>query len=173
MTTQCVDHCSAHGMEPLIARPGHEFASSRIMIVDDVPLNIKILQAHLTSAGFSDFVSLTDSTQAIEAMYRNGPDILLLDIMMPDVSGLEILQTIRGDLHFARLPVLILTGADSREIKRESLELGRHRLPDETDRRGGAHTPSATTPCSSRAIRTTWNVRSASARWSSRRPAAN
>jgi putative two-component system response regulator len=69
-------------------------------------------------------VALTDSTQAIATIYRDNPDILLLDIMMPEVSGLEILESIRADQHYARLPVLILTGADNRELKREALELG-------------------------------------------------
>ncbi len=55
---------------------------------------------------------------------RCGPDILLLDIMMPGVSGLDILKTVRGNEEFRLMPVLVLTGAESQELKREALQLG-------------------------------------------------
>ena len=96
----------------------------RILIVDDVPVNVKVARAHLESVGYSDIVSVTDATQVLSTVYRDDPDILLLDIMMPEVSGLEILQTLRADERYARLPVLILTGAESRELKTEALRLG-------------------------------------------------
>ena len=96
----------------------------RILIVDDVLVNVKVVRAHLESVGYRDIVSVTDATQVVSTVYRDDPDILLLDIMMPEISGLDILQTLRADNRYARLPVLILTGAESRELKTEALRLG-------------------------------------------------
>lgn len=96
----------------------------KIMIVDDVPVNIQVVQAYLINGGYEDFVTLTDSTQAIERIGIDDPDILLLDIMMPGVSGLDILQALRADERHVRLPVIILTGADSGDLKRKALEIG-------------------------------------------------
>ena len=97
---------------------------SRILIVDDVLVNVKVVRAHLETVGYRDIVSVTDATQVVSTVYRDDPDILLLDIMMPEISGLDILQTLRADNRYARLPVLILTGAESRELKTEALRLG-------------------------------------------------
>ena len=98
--------------------------SSRIMIVDDIPVNVKVAKAHLEAAGYTSFITITDATEAIPTLRSQCPDIVLLDIMMPEVSGLDVLRSIRSDEATARLPVLILTGTESRELKMEALELG-------------------------------------------------
>ena len=92
--------------------------------MDDVPLNISVVCAHLTCEGYHRFIKVTDSTQAITALYRDAPDLLLLDLMMPSVSGLDILQVVRADPHFAHLPVLILTASDDSQLKRAALDAG-------------------------------------------------
>ena len=101
-----------------------EHKAPKIMIVDDYAVNVKVLKAHLENAGYQNFVTLTDSTQAISRIWAERPDLLLLDIMMPEVSGLEILHELRSFQEFTRLPVLVLTGTESRELKTEALELG-------------------------------------------------
>ena len=76
-----------------------EFAS-KIIIVDDVAVNVKVVRAHLEAAGYREFVGVTDATEALSIIRRENPDILLLDIMMPDVSGLDILRELRADEQF-------------------------------------------------------------------------
>ena len=98
--------------------------ASRIMVVDDVPLNINVVCAHLGCEGYTQFVKVSDSTQAMTTLYREDPDLLLLDMMMPGVSGLDILQVLRADQHFAHLPVLILTASDDRKMKKTALDAG-------------------------------------------------
>ena len=96
----------------------------RVMVVDDVPLNAKLVCAHLSAVGYSDFVVETDSTRALTRLYETSPDVLLLDMMMPEVDGLQILETLRADSHFAHMPILILTAATDRNLKLKALQLG-------------------------------------------------
>ncbi len=98
--------------------------TSKIMVLDDVLLNIKLVCAYLASEGYEQFVKLDDPTQAISTIYREEPDVLLLDLMMPAISGIDILRAIRTDQRFAHLPVLILTASDNHELKRQALEAG-------------------------------------------------
>ena len=96
----------------------------KVMIVDDVSVNVKVVRAHLETAGYREFICITDATEALETIRRDTPDIVLLDIMMPEISGLDILRAVRAEERLARLPILILTGAESRELKTEALQLG-------------------------------------------------
>lgn len=99
-------------------------ADALIMMVDDEPINMDVLQIHLESAGYSRFMSISDSTKAIEAMERHKPDVVLLDILMPDLDGFEILQLMASRPMLAGIPVIVLTSADSPATKLRALELG-------------------------------------------------
>ena len=98
--------------------------SARIMIVDDEPINVKVVQKHLQGRGYSNFVTTTDSTQAVDMLRTAHADMVLLDIMMPGVSGIEILQQLRADCQLSHIPVIILTAVGDARIKQKALELG-------------------------------------------------
>jgi putative two-component system response regulator len=95
-----------------------------LMIVDDEPINIKVLQKYLKMAGYSRFVTTSDSTSVLGRIRTSPPHVLLLDVMMPDVNGLEILRQIRASASLDYFPVLILTASDSDETRVRALELG-------------------------------------------------
>jgi len=97
---------------------------SSIMIVDDEQLNIEVSQTYLEDAGYHKFFSVTDSTQAIEAIRLHMPDVVLLDIMMPKVSGLDILAVMSDDEQLRHVPVIVLTASTDSRTKLESLRLG-------------------------------------------------
>lgn len=97
---------------------------ARIMVVDDEILNVKVTQKHLRDAGYQTFVTTTDSREAIRLMRRECPDVVLLDIMMPHVSGLDVLRMTREDGGLRHLPILMLTAATDEETKLSALELG-------------------------------------------------
>lgn len=99
-------------------------STARVMIVDDEPLNVTVVRKFLQRAGYEHFDEVTDATQAIARVYSEEPDVLLLDLMMPGVSGLEILAAVRADPHLSSLPILILTASCDRETKAEALNLG-------------------------------------------------
>lgn len=102
----------------------NDHKSARIAIVDDESINIKVVRKHLQGAGYTDFVSTTDSTTAISLIAEQSPDVILLDVMMPQVDGIQILQTIRATQRTRHLPVLILTASTDAATKLRCLEAG-------------------------------------------------
>ncbi|MCC6124921.1 MAG: response regulator [Pirellulales bacterium] len=107
--------------DALIATLGQ---TAKIMIVDDEPVNVKVVQKHLQLAGYQRFVTSTDPRPVLEMILNEMPDAILLDIMMPHVSGMEILRKVREDERLAHIPTIILTASDNEETKMEALELG-------------------------------------------------
>jgi putative two-component system response regulator len=97
---------------------------SKVMIVDDEAVNIKILRRLLELEGFSHFVTTSDAPTAISLIRQEQPDIVLLDLMMPYVSGLEILAQVRVDESICFIPVVILTAVTDRETRVRAVELG-------------------------------------------------
>ena len=94
------------------------------MIVDDEPINIKLIQKYLHGAGYQDFITTNDSRQALDLVRSEQPDILILDVVMPEVSGLDVLKSVRDDPQWSHLPVLIVTASTDEETKISALELG-------------------------------------------------
>ena len=97
--------------------------NSRIMIVDDEQFNILVVRRFLELDGYSDFISVTDSTKAIDKIRSEKPDLVLLDIMMPEVSGIDILRALKADESLRQIPVLVLTASVDAETKKQALDL--------------------------------------------------
>lgn len=95
-----------------------------IMMVDDEALNIEMTQAFLMEAGYKQFVQTQDPEQAIPMMHKELPGVLLLDLSMPKVSGLEILALMRDDPVLRHVPVIVLTSSIDPQIKLKALSLG-------------------------------------------------
>lgn len=94
------------------------------MIVDDEIANVMVAKKLLTQAGHTDFETTTDSTLAMNMIHTTQPDVVLLDINMPHVDGISILNQVRSVDKFRHLPVLILTANSDVEVKLKCLELG-------------------------------------------------
>jgi CheY-like chemotaxis protein len=93
------------------------------MLVDDEPTTLLVVESFLRAEGYEDLVILDDSRQALARISETHPDLLLLDMMMPHVGGLEILKSMQADPGLAEIPVVILSGGDEAD-KREALSLG-------------------------------------------------
>ncbi len=101
-----------------------KLTNSTIMMVDDEPITMELLQAFLEEEGYSNFYLEENSEKAIESLENVAPDILLLDLVMPKVSGFDILSAARNHPQFTHLPIIILTSASNTESKLRALELG-------------------------------------------------
>ena len=101
--------------------PAHK---ARVMLIDDEPAIIEVLEVYLGDAGFTDIVVSTDASRAMALMRTAPPDIVITDLMMPEVSGFEILRRMRADQLLSHIPVIILTGYNDPENKLRALELG-------------------------------------------------
>jgi len=98
---------------------------SKILVVDDIPANIEILKIHLGDVGY-DMLEACDGPQALEILNEQGDDIdlVLLDVMMPGMSGLEVLKNIRNQNELMNIPVILVTAnADDQNVA-EGLDLG-------------------------------------------------
>lgn len=104
--------------------PSPDVVNQHIFIVDDEDLNVRVAKKYLHTWGFTRVSSTTDSVDAVERIHRERPDLILLDVMMPDVSGLDILRELRLDEATRHLPVIILTAHSEDEVKHEALKLG-------------------------------------------------
>ncbi len=98
--------------------------TSKIMIVDDEELVIRVVKRFLGSEGYTNFITLTDPRQALNMMRMEHPDVVLLDINMPHVTGLEILKERQFIKSLRATPFIILSASSDAETKQLALELG-------------------------------------------------
>jgi CheY-like chemotaxis protein len=82
--------------------------AQRILVVDDNPDSVIIMRTILESQGYEVAVA-TNGAEALEQVTEATPDLVLLDIMMPNVGGLEVLQRMREDARTGRVPVILVT----------------------------------------------------------------
>ena len=102
-------------------RAGQE--TSRILVVDDVEDNREILTRRLVRRGF-EVLEACSGTEALELVERESIDLILMDIMMPDLSGIEVVRRIRRTRSQADLPIIMVSAKTLSEDVAESLEAG-------------------------------------------------
>jgi len=95
-----------------------------IMMVDDEPIILETLQMFLEDAGYDNFITTTEPKRALNMVVLKKPDVVLLDVMMPEITGLDILGQMRSKEALKHIPTIILTSATDPETKLQALELG-------------------------------------------------
>lgn len=94
-----------------------------ILIVDDEPLTRNLLRLMLERAGF-DTSEAEDGLKALLMMAEQSPDVLLLDVMMPNMDGLTVCEKLRAQPETAVLPIILLSARTSSEAVRAGLDAG-------------------------------------------------
>jgi CheY-like chemotaxis protein len=94
----------------------------RILAVDDESVNIQLMTAALKDE--YDILTALNGRDAIDLVAEHTPDLILMDVMMPDISGFEVCKTIKADERFTDIPVIFLTAMDSQDGQLQGLELG-------------------------------------------------
>jgi EAL domain-containing protein (putative c-di-GMP-specific phosphodiesterase class I)/DNA-binding NarL/FixJ family response regulator len=101
-----------------------EFADRTVLVIDDQVANVDLLEALLRKAGIAHVVSEVDPRVAVATLASVNPDLVLLDLHMPQMSGLEVLDRLVAFAAGSYLPVLLLTADTSREALQAALSRG-------------------------------------------------
>ena len=102
-----------------------DILNAKILIVDDAEANLKLLEDLLTREGFHQIISTSDSTRALDLFIAFQPDLILLDLMMPELDGYAVLEILSRHIPKDEyLPVLVLTADATIVAKRKALALG-------------------------------------------------
>ena len=97
--------------------------TSRILVIDDEPQVTEIIEAFLSNAGHEVVVG-NKATDALEKAKEKKPDVILLDIMMPEIDGYSVCNELKSDPKTADIPVVFLTGKDRSDDMGRSFEVG-------------------------------------------------
>jgi DNA-binding response OmpR family regulator len=95
----------------------------KILIVDDDPLSVEFFDLMLSKLGFTVENAL-DGVEALEQVKRFHPDLIVLDNIMPKMSGWEVTRTLKGDPKFSGIPIIMFSAMDDVKDKVEGFELG-------------------------------------------------
>src|SRR5690348_7545522 len=100
-----------------------EYAMPRILVVDDNKETVRAVKVYLERDGFEVF-SAFDGESALHALRREHPDLLVLDLMLPDRDGLDITRIVRKDANLRQIPIIMLTARVEDEDRITGLEIG-------------------------------------------------
>ena len=96
---------------------------ARLLVIDDEPINVRLIEKTLRNAGYRQIIAHTDSETAFEMIAAQRPDVVLCDVCMP-VSGMEILRKVVADPVLIHTPMIMVTASDDESLRAEALELG-------------------------------------------------
>lgn len=97
--------------------------SPKVLIVDDVPLNVELQKTYLLSAGYTVIVAM-DGQEAMQKIEQEHPDLILLDVMMPKLNGFEVCKQIKSNPLTQFIPVVMVTALQEVEDKIRGIEAG-------------------------------------------------
>ncbi len=97
---------------------------ARVLIVDDLVANVRLLEIILTRAGYSHICSSTDPRDTVGLVESFNPDILLLDLNMPHLDGFEVIKLLRSKLGNQLIPIIVLTADSDIKTKHRALQNG-------------------------------------------------
>ncbi len=97
--------------------------TARILVVDDIPANVKLLEARL-SAEYFDVVTAVCGADALTICERAECDIVLLDVMMPDMDGFEVCRRLKSNPATHHIPVVMVTALDQPSDRVKGLQAG-------------------------------------------------
>lgn len=136
VTPERAEPTAASGLEPVRVAaqleggpPGEggrhrPMINASVMMIDDEPILTELVGAFLAEAGYADFRGENDPVAAMARLSAEQPDVLLLDLKMPGMSGFEVLRQVRSDPQTRMMPVIVLTSASDARTKLRVLELG-------------------------------------------------
>jgi len=98
-------------------------STKRILIADDQPAGRDLIRAILESSGY-EVIEAADGQEALDIAVSNLPDLILLDLHMPQLDGLSVMKKLRSDPRFAATPIIAVTATAMRGSREAGLEAG-------------------------------------------------
>lgn len=98
-------------------------ATPKILVVDDQPINVQLLKRKLEREGMA-VATAYSGQEALNLVASDKPDLILLDVMMPEMDGIEVCQRLQADLETKSIPIIFITARTSKEGKIEGLGVG-------------------------------------------------
>ncbi len=95
----------------------------QIMVVDDDQDTVAILSHHLQREGFVP-IEANSGAQCLKLVHENEVDVILLDLMMPEMDGFEVMKALRNNPETAEIPVIMITARDDLDARAEGMRLG-------------------------------------------------
>ncbi len=95
----------------------------KILVVDDQPINVQLLKRKLEKEGI-EILTAYNGQEALDIVAQTKPDLILLDVMMPDMDGIEVCQRLQADEKARHIPIIFVTARTSKEGKIEGLGVG-------------------------------------------------
>ena len=124
---QCLDRARQGGVETAVISPGshkdEEPHPPKVLMVDDDEEFLDFLGRHLADLGINA-VMVPGSDRAVELVRQHKPDLVTLDVMMPDPDGLEVLKTLKADPTLAAIPVIMVSAKEEEEYLLRAFDLG-------------------------------------------------
>ncbi|MDP2168109.1 MAG: response regulator [Thermodesulfovibrionales bacterium] len=96
---------------------------SKVIIIDDEPFILMMVEDKLKRAGIK-VVTLRESVNAVDVIRKESPDLIILDWMMPEVSGIEVCRRLKADPDLAAIPIFMLTAKGQEEDEKQGLICG-------------------------------------------------
>src|SRR2546430_3037379 len=96
----------------------------KILVVDDDRMTVVLLEQLLLRHGYNRVLGITDSRKVLETCAAFDPDLILLDLIMPEVDGFAVLEALRSDVSESFLPIVVLTADITEDAKARALEAG-------------------------------------------------
>jgi len=101
-----------------------DYLKSKILIVDDEPSNVSLLEHMMMQEGYEHLHSITDPTQVLELFSKVEPDLILLDLNMPKMDGLQVMEQLKERDPESRVPILVLTALKDEKTRWRALREG-------------------------------------------------
>jgi len=94
-----------------------------VLVADDDPFNLRLLTELCEAAGY-EVVACTNGQEVLDTIARERPDLILLDVEMPELDGFEVMKILKSDDDLRMIPVILVTGAEDVDVREKGIELG-------------------------------------------------
>lgn len=94
----------------------------KLLVADDEPIDLKVITSALKDK--YEVLSAHSGQEAIDLTKKHMPDMIVLDVLMPDLDGYEVCMTLKNDIRFADIPIVFVTAVNSKEGELRGLKLG-------------------------------------------------